>query len=84
MAADGDDDDRTSATAEEALAALSHRTCPPLAETLLAVGRVWRPVAAIDVDGWLDELALPLFTVAPAGEERAAALAGAGHARAAA
>jgi hypothetical protein len=74
MAADDDNQDRTAA--EDALAALSHRSCPPLADTLLAVAGVWRPVSRANVDVQLDALALPLFAVGPSGEGRAGALAG--------
>jgi hypothetical protein len=75
MAAEGDDDDPAGVTAEEAFAAMTHHTCPPLAETLVAVAAVWRPVSLADLDARLDQLARPLFAVEPTGEERASALA---------
>jgi hypothetical protein len=71
MAPHGDRD----RTGEQAFAAISHRACPPLAETLLAVVAAWRPVDSIDLDGQLDQLARGLFAAGRGGRERAGALA---------
>ena len=60
---------------EQGFAALSRRACPPLGEALFAVATAWRPVSWPALDAQLDQLALPLFEVAPEGRERAGALA---------
>jgi hypothetical protein len=60
---------------EQAFAALSRRACPPVGEALFAVTAAWRPVDWHELDGRLDQLALPLFAAGPGGRERAGALA---------
>jgi hypothetical protein len=60
---------------DEAFAALSRRACPPVGEALFAVAAAWRPVNWAELDGRLDQLAVPLFGVEADGRERACALA---------
>ena len=62
-------------TSEQAFTAISHKACPSLAETLLAVVAAWRPVDRLYLDGQLDQMARALFDVAPDGRERSRALA---------
>ena len=70
-----DDERWTSRAAEQAIAAISRRACPPLAETLVALVAAWQPADRAALDGELDELALPLFTADPTAGARAGALA---------
>ena len=60
---------------EQAFAALSRRSCPPVGEALFAVAASWRPVNWTELDAKLDHLARPLFAAGPGGRERAGALA---------
>jgi len=62
-------------TGEQAFTAISHQTCPPLAETLLAVVAAWRPVDHTNLDQQLDQLARGLFGAGRGGRERAGELA---------
>lgn len=68
-------DGRATATAEQAMAALSRRECPQLAEALIAVAAAWRPMSRPDIDARLDALARPLFSLEPTAQARADALA---------
>ena len=67
--------DPTMPAAEAALAALGRRACPGLAETLIALAALWRPVDPAELDAELDQRARPLFAVEPRPEARATALA---------
>src|SRR4051812_7483283 len=60
---------------EQAFSAISHETCPSLAETLLAVVAAWRPVDHIVLDGQLDQMSRALFSAPRDGRARARTLA---------
>jgi len=49
---------------EQAFTAISHETCPSLADTLLAVVAAWRPVDHVVLDGQLDQMSRALFGAA--------------------
>ena len=66
---------RGTATAEQAMSALSRRECPQPAEALIAVAAAWRPMSRADIDARLDALARPLFAIEPTAQARADALA---------
>jgi hypothetical protein len=68
-------EERATPTAEQAMAALSRRECPQLAEALVAVAAAWRPMSRTDIDARLDALARPLFAIEPTAQARADALA---------